>query len=305
MNHEMRCPACGKTDFSRELTVIDRRTGKKAAGLGTLIFGIALVAIALFLIVLIVPLWNDRTVPGRQYIYLPAVLLIGGVPIIASYLRADRVKKIITTCASCGKTITQDEIEGTNLAGLVVQAKRERVRTAGSTRKIIWIGSVIVAVLVVVLLFRSRKITERQPTYATYAKARVAVLPLENLGLPEDDDLATGITEAITAHLAGMEGLIVIPHQSVRRYKDSNKTAGQISQELGVAYLLIGSVQNVTSERTDHPLRMSFQLIRAIDNRHVWAEVYERDLVELSRAESDIAGKVAAQLGIAVRQPGR
>jgi len=135
MNHELRCPVCGKTEFSRELTVIDRRTGKKAVGLGTLIFGIVLVVIALFLIVLIVSLWNDRTVPGRQYIYLPIVLLIGGVPIIISYLSADRVKKIITMCASCGKTITQDEIEGANLAGLEVQAKRERVRTAGSTKK--------------------------------------------------------------------------------------------------------------------------------------------------------------------------
>src|SRR4030042_3836836 len=163
MNHEVTCPVCGKTDFSRELTVIDRRTGKKAVGLGTLIFGIVLVAIAVFLIVLIVPLWNDRMVPGRRYIYLPVVLLIGGVPIIYSYLRADRVKKIIYACASCGKTITREDIEGANLAGLEVQAKRERVRTAGSTKKFMWIGSVIVAALVVVFLFRSRMTTERQP----------------------------------------------------------------------------------------------------------------------------------------------
>jgi len=302
MNHEVRCPVCGKTEFSRELTVIDRRTGKKAVGLGTLIFGIVLVAIAVFLIALIVPLWNDRQVPGRQYIYLPVVLLIGGVPIIVSYLSADRVKKIIYACASCGKKITQHEIEGTNLAGLEVQAKSERARTAGSTKIFIWIGSVIVAAFVVAFLFRSRTTTERQPIYA---KARVAVLPLENLGLPEDDDLATDITEAITARLAGTEGLVVIPHQSAGQYKDSNKTAGQISQELGVAYLLFGSIQSVKSERTDHAIRMSFQLIRAIDNRHLWAEVYERDLVELSRVESDIAGKVAAQLGVAVREPER
>jgi len=115
----------------------------------------------------------------------------------------------------------------------------------------------------------------------------------------------TGITEAITARLAGLEGLIVIPHQSVRPYKDSNKSAGQISQELGVAYLLIGSVQNVISERTDHPIRIALQLFRASDKRHLWAEIYESDLVELSRVESDIAGKVAAQLGVAVRGPER
>src|SRR4030042_4630791 len=142
MNHEVKCPVCGKTIFSGEQTVIDRRTGKKAVGLGTLIFGIVLVAIAVFLIVLIIPGWNDRMVPGRQYIYLPVVLLIGGVPIIYSYLRADRAKKIIYACASCGKTITREDIEGATLAGHEVKYKRERVRAAGSTKKIIWIGSV-------------------------------------------------------------------------------------------------------------------------------------------------------------------
>lgn len=302
MNREATCPVCGKTKFSRELAVIDRRTGKKAAGVGTLIFGIVLVAIAVFLIVLIVPLWNDRTVPGRQYVYLPVVLLVGGVPIIISYLIADRVKKIITSCASCGKTITQDEIGGANLAELKALSKREKVRKAGSTKSILWIASIIVAVLVVVVLFRSRMTTERQPNYA---RARVAVLPFANLGLPEDDDLATDITEAITARLAGMEGLIVIPPQRAGQYKDSDKTAGQIGQELGAAYLLFGSVQSVKSERTDHRIRVSFQLIRAVDDIHLRAEAYERDLAELSLVESDIAAKVAAQLGVAVREPGR
>ena len=297
MNHEVKCPVCGKTEFSGELTVIDRRTGKKAVGSGTLIFGIVLVAIAVFLIVLIIPLWNDRMVPGRQYIFLPVVLLIGGVPIIYSYLRADRVKKLNSRCASCGKTITQDELEGTNLAGLEVQAKRERVRAAGSTKKIIWIGSVIVVALAVVFLFRQPITTKRQSFAVTKT---LAVLPFENLGLPEDDDLVNDITEAINTRLAGIEGLSVIPHQGAMQYQDSNKTAGQISQELGVVYLLFGTVQIVKSERTDHPIRISFQLIRAIDDRHIWTGVYERDLVELSRVESDIAGKVAAQLGVAV-----
>src|SRR4030042_7176822 len=185
MNHEVKCPVCGKTIFSGEQTVIDRRTGKKAVGLGTLIFGIVLVAIAVFLIVRIIPGWNDRMVPGRQYIYLPVVLLIGGVPIIYAYLRADRAKKITYACASCGKTIIQEELEGTNLARLEVQAKRERGRAPGSTNKIIWIGSVIVVALAVVFLFRSRMTTERQP-YS--GKIKVAVLPFDNLGLPEDDD---------------------------------------------------------------------------------------------------------------------
>jgi TolB-like protein/predicted RNA-binding Zn-ribbon protein involved in translation (DUF1610 family) len=302
MSHQVTCPACGKAEFSRELAVTDRRTGKKAAGSGTLIFGIILVAIAVFLFVLIVPLWNDRQVPGRQYIYLPIVLLIGGVPMIYSYLKADRVKKIVYTCASCGKTMTRDEIGGAKSAGLEARAKREKVRTADSINKFIWIGSVIVAVLAVAFIFLSRATTERKPAYA---KAKVAVLPFVNLGLPGDDDLAADIAEAITARLAGIEELIVIPHHSVGQYKDSHKTAGQISQELGAAYLLFGSIQSVKSEGTDHPIRMSFQLIRAIDDSHLWAEVFERDLAELSRVESDIAAKVAARLGAAVREPAR
>ena len=123
MNNEVKCPICGKTGVSGELTVIDSRTGKKATGLGTLLFGIILVAIAVFMLVLIIISWNSRMVQAQRYIYLPIVLLIGGVPTIYSRLMEDRVKIVIYKCASCGKTITQDELEGTNLATNGTQAR--------------------------------------------------------------------------------------------------------------------------------------------------------------------------------------
>ena len=83
------------------------------------------------------------------------------------------------------------------------------------------------------------------------------------------------------------------------QYKDSNKTARQISQELGVDYLLYGSVLSVKSGGTENSVRLVLQIIRATDDMRIWAETYERDLVELSRVQSDLAGKVAAQLGVA------
>ena len=133
----------------------------------------------------------------------------------------------------------------------------------------------------------------------------LVVMPFENLGLPEDEDLANGITEAINTRLAGIEGLGVIPHQSAMQYKDSNKTTRQISNELGVDFFLYGSVRSVKSGGTASPVRVATQLVRTADDISIWAESYERDLIELSRVQSAIAMQVATQLGIAVLESER
>lgn len=100
---EVRCPGCGKTGVAEVRTTIDRRTGKDAAGLGTLLFGIGLLAVAALTLVMVVVMWNDRMAPGRKYMYMPIVFLVGGGPIVYRYLREDRVEKTMYKCFSCGK----------------------------------------------------------------------------------------------------------------------------------------------------------------------------------------------------------
>ena len=71
----------------------------------------------------------------------------------------------------------------------------------------------------------------------------LVVLPFENLGSPEDEYFANGTTDAITARLASVSGLGVISRQSAMQYKKTTKSIRQIGSELGVDYILEGTVQ--------------------------------------------------------------
>jgi len=125
----------------------------------------------------------------------------------------------------------------------------------------------------------------------------LAVLPFENLGAPEQEYFADGITEEITTHLAKVSGLGVISRTSVLRYKDAQKTVQQIGKELGVQYVLEGTILWDKSEVTNR-VRINPQLIRVNDGTHVWAETYDRVLEQIFALQSDIAQKVASALNV-------
>jgi len=133
----------------------------------------------------------------------------------------------------------------------------------------------------------------------------LVVLPFENLGSPEDEYFANGTTDAITARLASLSGLGVISRQSSMQYKKTTKTVRQIGEELGVDYILEGTVQR---ERPGDPtcrVRVIPQLIRVADDTHVWADTYDENMVEVFKVQSDIAERVANQLDIALLEPER
>jgi serine/threonine protein kinase/tetratricopeptide (TPR) repeat protein len=125
----------------------------------------------------------------------------------------------------------------------------------------------------------------------------LAVLPFENLGAPEQEYFASGITEEITTHLAKVSNLGVISRTSVLQYKDTKKTVQQIGRELGVQYVLEGTILWDKSEVTNR-VRINPQLIRVKDGTHVWAETYDRVLEQIFALQSDIAEKVASALNI-------
>jgi serine/threonine protein kinase/tetratricopeptide (TPR) repeat protein len=125
----------------------------------------------------------------------------------------------------------------------------------------------------------------------------LAVLPFENLGAPEQEYFASGITDEITTHLAKVSGLGVISRTSVLPYKNTKKTVQQIGKELGVQYLLEGTILWDKSGVTNR-VRINPQLIRVKDGTHVWAETYDRVLEQIFALQSDIAEKVASALNI-------
>jgi len=125
-------------------------------------------------------------------------------------------------------------------------------------------------------------------------KPSLAVLPFTNFSAdPEQGYFADGITEDLTTDLSKLSGLFVIARQSAFAYKNSVKRAEDIGRELGVKYLLEGSVR-----RTNSRVRVAAQLIDARSGTHVWAERYDRELKDIFAVQDDITRQIVAALGI-------
>lgn len=125
-------------------------------------------------------------------------------------------------------------------------------------------------------------------------KIMLAVLPFENMsGDPEQEYFSSGLTEEMITQLGRLEPerLGVIARTSAMQYKGAHKDARQIGQELGVDYLLEGTVR-----REGNRVRISAQLIQVRDQSHQWAEHYDRDLRDILAVQSNVAGAIAQQI---------
>ena len=108
-------------------------------------------------------------------------------------------------------------------------------------------------------------------------KPSIAVLPFNNFSKdPEQDYIADGITENIITTLSKMDKLFVIARNSVFTYKGKPVAIRQVSEDLGVRYVLEGSVQ-ISNNR----IRITAQLIDAIKGNHVWADTYDKNLEDI------------------------
>jgi TolB-like protein/DNA-binding winged helix-turn-helix (wHTH) protein/Flp pilus assembly protein TadD len=134
------------------------------------------------------------------------------------------------------------------------------------------------------------------PRNPSQQRVMLAVLPFANLsGDAHEDYFADGLTEEMIAQLGQLQPgkLGVIARTSTARYKDTKKTAAQIGRELGVGYLLEGSVR-----RGVERVRVTAQLIQAAEQTHLWAETYERPLTDVLSIQREIAEKITHSLSI-------
>jgi TolB-like protein/DNA-binding winged helix-turn-helix (wHTH) protein/Tfp pilus assembly protein PilF len=137
--------------------------------------------------------------------------------------------------------------------------------------------------------FRSR--VSRAPTSG---KAMLAVLPFENMsGDDSEDYFADGLTEEMIAQLGQLQptNLGVIARTSAMHYKHTKESIAEIGNELGVNYLLEGSVR-LAGQR----VRITAQLIQAGDQTHLWAESYEVPLTDILKVQREIAERIASSL---------
>jgi serine/threonine-protein kinase len=133
----------------------------------------------------------------------------------------------------------------------------------------------------------------------------LAVLPFENLGPPEDEYFAEGLTEELTSRLSALHGLGVISRTSAKMYKDTDKTIKQIGEELGVDYVLEGSVRWDRTPNGRGRVRITPQLIRVSHETHLWSESFDRVIEDIFSVQSEISEQVTKQLDIAVLEPER
>src|SRR5881398_585246 len=130
-----------------------------------------------------------------------------------------------------------------------------------------------------------------QSTLAAPEKS-IAVLPFENLS---DDKanayLAEGIQDEILTRLSKIADLKVISRTSTQHYKSAPDNVPEIARQLGVAHILEGSVQ-----KSGEAVRVNVQLIKAPNDSHLWADIFDRKLTDIFSVESDVAKAIAEQL---------
>jgi TolB-like protein/class 3 adenylate cyclase/Flp pilus assembly protein TadD len=175
------------------------------------------------------------------------------------------------------------------------QATRAAVWARGGYRRIALPGTAALALL----LFLAGglwwvSIAPSGPDTATAPRLSLVVLPFANLsGDPAQEYFADGITEDLTTDLSRLPGSLVIARNSAFTYKGKAADPKQVGRELGVRYILEGSVRRIGNE-----VRVNAQLIDAETGGHLWADRFGSDLADLGQLQNEITGRIASSLNV-------
>ncbi len=172
------------------------------------------------------------------------------------------------------------ETSGAKAAAVRGSSNRRRAVAAAVT------GAALLAAVVGVLLVKLQPVATRG---GAPGLKKIVVLPFENLGAPEDAYFAAGMAEEITSRLANVQGVGVISRTSAQGYDRTGKTIKQIGADLGVDYVLEGSVRFERGPGRESRVRITPQLIRVSDDTHVWSDRYERVLADVFAIQSEVA----------------
>ncbi len=122
----------------------------------------------------------------------------------------------------------------------------------------------------------------------------IAVLPFDNMsGDPEQEYFSDGITEDLITDLSKVSGLFVIARNSVFTYKGKAVSVKQVGEELGVRYILEGSVR-----KANNRVRITAQLIDARTSGHIWAERYDKELKDIFDLQDEVTHEIVSALAV-------
>ena len=225
-------------------------------------------------------------ITGRAYDHVKNKLEFG-----YQYLGKHRVKNIPEP-VRVYKILMEPEA-----AGKVLGEKRKTKR---------WIALATVIVLLIgvgglagwyLYLKQSKRIDPASLDRMAYTlpdKPSIAVLPFDNLsGKPEQEYFSDGITDDLITDLSKISGLFVIARNSAFAYKGKPAKIRQVAEELGVRYVLEGSVR-----RAGKRVRINAQLIDATTGGHLWAERYDRHYTDIFELQDEVIGKIVSALTV-------
>ena len=207
-------------------------------------------------------------------------------------LGAQRVKNVAEP-VSVYRVLLESE------AGAVSAAKPVQARKSW-TRPALAAGLGALAVVAGVLFWQRPWAPDVEPAsiermaFPLPEKPSIAVLPFDNLsGDPEQEYFADGMTDDLITDLSRLSGLFVIARNSVFTYKNKPVKVQQVAEELGVRYVLEGSVRRVGGQ-----VRINTQLVDATTGRHLWAERYDRDYKDIFALEDEVIGRIVSALAV-------
>src|SRR3989440_1884743 len=172
------------------------------------------------------------------------------------------------------------------------------VSAATRRKKHAWIYVVVIAAAISVALFFLGRYTAGNKSVASVpnelpAKS-IAVLPFDNLSRdPDNAYFAEGVQDEILTRLAKVADLKVISRTSTQRFKSAPSDLREIAKQLGVMNIVEGSVQKANDQ-----VRVNVQLINAMTDAHLWADTYDRKLIDIFSVESEIAKTIADTLQV-------
>ena len=194
-----------------------------------------------------------------------------------------RIYRVLTETEAAGKVIGELKPKTRQLRGAVI-------------------GAVVILILgaAALVIWNSYFRTEFEPAsvekmaYPLPDKPSIAVLPFVNMSGDESDEyIADGLSENIISSLSKIPDMLVIARNSTFVYKDKAVKVSQVAEELGVRYVLEGSIQ-----KSGDNLRVTAQLVDAIKGHHLWSERYDRNTKDFFAVQDDITRKIVIALQV-------
>ena len=253
------------------------------------------------------PLFSGPTTESvvRQHMSTPPPPVTNLRPAVSESVAVVLEKALAKTPAdrysTAGEFANALKMSETSITGTSMTAAQPAAKPSGGRMAAILAGVAGVLVLVAAIGYFIRGGGPGGgPVADDSGRKMIVVLPFENLGAADDAYFADGITEEITSQLASIEGLGVIARTSAVQYKDSPKSIDQIGDELGVDYVLEGTVRWQKVEGGDSRIRVTPQLIRVSDATHLWTDRYDAVLADVFDVQSEIAQKVTGAMDLAL-----